>query len=93
MTIINITKGFRQYPPEDLREYALKGLVYCGDYDLSEFLEYLLQGTHSVSELDEAKENAYDEGYEAGKWDSPNGDVSDDVLEQIQKAINILKEI
>lgn len=61
-----------------------------GDYDLSEFLEYLLQGTHSVSELDEAKENAYDDGYEAGKWDR---DVSDDVLEQIQKAINILKEI
>lgn len=70
MSVIDITKGFRQYPSEDLREYALKGLVCCGDYDLSEFLEHLLQGTHSKSELDEAKANAYDEGYEAGRHES-----------------------
>lgn len=88
--MIDITKGFRQYPPEELREYSLKGIISVGDYDLSEFLEHLLQGTYSVSELDEAKENAYDEGYEAGRHES---DVSDDVLENIQKAINILKEI
>lgn len=90
MSMIDITKGFRQYSPEELREYALKGIISVGDYYLSEFLEHLLQGTHSVSELDEAKENAYDEGYEAGRYES---DVSDDVLEKIEKAINILKEI
>lgn len=90
MSVIDITKGFRQYSPEDLREYALKGIITAGNYDLSEFLEHLLKGTYSVSELDEAKENAYDEGYEAGKWE---GDVSDETLEKIQKAINILKEI
>ena len=90
MSVIDITKGFRQYPPEDLREYALKGIITCGNYDLSSFLEYLLEGTYTAFELDEAKENAYDEGYEAGRHES---DVSDDVLENIQKAINILKEI
>lgn len=93
MSMIDITKGFRQYTPEELREYALKGFVCCGDYDLSEFLEYLLQDVYSKSELDEAKENAYDEGYEAGKWDSIDGDISDEALEKIQKAITILKEI
>lgn len=90
MSVIDITKGFRQHSPEELREYALKGIISYRDYDLSEFLEYLLQDVYSASELDEAKENAYDEGYEAGRHES---DVSDDALEKIQKAINILKEI
>lgn len=35
MSMIDITKGFRQYSPEELREYALKGIISVGDYYLS----------------------------------------------------------
>lgn len=39
MSTINIAKNYRQYSPEELREYALKGLLECNGFDLSDFVE------------------------------------------------------
>ena len=63
---INILKGFRQYSPEDLRSYAYRGLITCGSYDLSDFLEHIFQGMISEDEAERIAEKANEEGYEVG---------------------------
>jgi hypothetical protein len=67
---INILKGFRQYSPEDLRSYAYRGLITCGSYDMSDFLEHIFQGMISEAEAERIAlaegERTYDEGYDVG---------------------------
>ena len=46
------------YSSSELQEYARKGLLCCGQHDLSEFLEKLLEGIYSQEELDKAVEEA-----------------------------------
>lgn len=64
---INILKGFRQYSPEDLRSYAYRGLITCGSYDMSDFLEHIFQGMISEAEAERIAlaegERAYHEGW------------------------------
>lgn len=49
------------YSSEELQEYARKGLLCCGQHDLSEFLEKLFEGMYSQEELDKAVEEAEEE--------------------------------
>ena len=70
---INILKGFRQYSPEDLRSYAYRGLITCGSYDMSDFLEHIFQGMISEEEAERIAlvegERAYEEGYREGYYE------------------------
>lgn len=76
MATIDITKGFRQYSPEDIRDYAYRGMVTYGSYDLSDFLEYIFQGMITEEEAERIAlaegERAYDEGFEDGKQEEKN---------------------
>ena len=51
---IKSSNTLRAYSSEELQEYARKGLLCCGQHDLSEFLEKLLEGMYSQEELDKA---------------------------------------
>ncbi len=66
MSTIDILKGFRQYSPEDLRSYAYRGLITCGSYDMSDFLEHIFQGMISEDEAERIAEVAGQDGYEEG---------------------------
>ena len=66
MSTINILKGFRQYSPEALRDYAYRGLITCGSYDMSDFLEHIFQGMVSEDEAERIAEKANEEGYDVG---------------------------
>ena len=66
MSTIDILKGFRQYSPEDLRSYAYRGLITCGSYDMSDFLEHIFQGMISEAEAARIAEKANEEGYDVG---------------------------
>jgi len=69
MSTIDILKGFRQYSPEDLRSYAYRGLITCGNYDMSDFLEHIFQGMISEDEAERIAEKANEEGYSEG-WNA-----------------------
>jgi len=76
MSTIDILKGFRQYSPEDLRSYAYRGLISCGSYDMSDFLEHIFQGMISEAEAERIAEEAareagdtYQGGYQAAVED------------------------
>ena len=66
MSTIDILKGFRHYSPEDLRSYAYRGLITCGSYDMSDFLEHIFQGMISEDEAERIAERANEEGYDVG---------------------------
>ena len=72
MSMVDISKGFRQYSPESLRDYTYRGLITCGPYDMSDFLEHIFQGMISEAEAERialaAGERAYDEGYADGVY-------------------------
>lgn len=90
MSTTDISKNYRQYSPEQLRNWAYNGVLECKGFDLSDFLEYFLEG-YLDKAIEEAREEGYDDGFEAGKWE--NCGVDDEVLEKIQKAIKILEDI
>lgn len=73
MSVVDISKGFRKYSPEDLREYAYRGMVAYGSYDLSDFLEYIFQGMITEEEAERIAlaegERGYDEGWREGHAD------------------------
>lgn len=73
MSMIDITKGYRQYSPTELREYAYKNLLVAGKTELGDFLEYIFTGYKPETtdeELDMVKEEAYDRGYSDAKQDA-----------------------
>ena len=76
MSTIDVLRGFRQYSPEDLRSYAYRGLITCGSYDMSDFLEHIFQGMISEAEAERIAEEAareaggtYQDGYQAAVED------------------------
>lgn len=94
MSTIDISKNYRQYSPQQLRDYAYNGIVSCGSFDLTDFLEYFLQGYLDDSMIDEIKKEAYENGYDAGMEDnSVDYELPDEVIDRIQKAIKILEDI
>lgn len=73
MAMVDISKGFRQYSPEDLRGYAYRGLLQSKGVDINDFLEYIFQGMISEEEAERIAlaegERAYDEGWREGHAD------------------------
>lgn len=69
--IIDISKGYRQYSPTELREYAYKNLLVAGGFELGDFLEYIFTGytlTIDKDELERYQERGYDSGYSDGYY-------------------------
>lgn len=69
MSVIDITKRYRTYSPEELRNAAYSGIVYCGNKDLTDFLEYIFKDVNFKEDLDSLRDHAYEEGYQHGKFD------------------------
>lgn len=70
MSMINVTKGFRQYSPTELREYALKGLIEVNGWDAGDFLEYIFtdyKAQTDQEEVAEARQEGYDKGWSDAK--------------------------
>ena len=64
--LIDIRKGYRQYTPDELRDYAYKGLLSCGEYELDGFLEYIFQGMISEEVAEEVMKGATEDSYREG---------------------------
>jgi len=76
------------YSSEELQEYACKGLLCCGQHDISEFLEKLLEGMYTQEQLDKQLENA-EKDYDC------NCHIEQDeshLEAQVRRAIKILEE-
>ena len=72
----------RAYSSEELQEYARKGLLCCGQHDLTEFLEKLLEGMYTQAELNKAIEEAEE-----------SSDELENVRESVREALAILEAI
>lgn len=68
MTMFNITKNYRQYSPEELRDMCYRGLLECNGYDLDSFLEYIFQNMYSLRDVEEA--------FEEGKKEAQDSEIS-----------------
>lgn len=71
--MINVAKGFRQYSPTELREYALKGLIEVNGWDAGDFLEYIFvdyKVETDQEEVDAIKDEAYDRGWDDAKLEA-----------------------
>lgn len=42
MSVVDISQGFAHYSPQELINYAERGVLFAGMVDLSEFVEYIL---------------------------------------------------
>lgn len=60
--MIDIKRGYRQYSEKEILAYAQKGLLSCGDYELDDFLSYLMTGIDEI--IDERIQT------ERTKWES-----------------------
>ena len=63
--MIDISKGFRQYSEKELLEYASRGLLSCGSYELDDFISYLMTGIDEI--IDERIQQAREEWQNS--WD------------------------
>jgi len=57
MATIDIKKGFRQYSPAQLREYAYNNLLTVGSFEINDFVEYIFAGY---------SDEVYQEGFKDG---------------------------
>lgn len=63
--MINIKKGFRQYSEKEILAYAQSGVLICGDYELDDFISYLMTGIDEI--IDERIQQAREEWQNS--WD------------------------
>lgn len=78
MSTINLAKNYRLYTPEELRDYAYRGLLEVNNFDMTDVLEYLFQGVifekdfedrlkeEIAEKSDKWYDSGYSDGYEAG---------------------------
>jgi len=64
---VDIKKGFRQYSEKELLEYSSRGVLVCGDYELDDFISYLMTGINEIIDerIQQAREewqNIWDDG-------------------------------
>lgn len=77
--MIDISKGYRQYSPTELRDYAYKNLLAAGTTELGDFLEYIFTGYKPEIDKDEVEkyqEQGYDSGYSDGYSAAKNAAIS-----------------
>jgi hypothetical protein len=71
--MIDISKGYRQYSPTELREYAYKNLMSVGSFELGDFLEYVFTDYKleiDQEEVAEARQEGYDRGWSDAKHEA-----------------------
>lgn len=82
MSTVDIALGFDVYSPQELQNYASNGLLYAGDIDLTRFVEKILEGMYTQTELDKAVEEAEE-----------SSDELENVRESVREALAILEAI
>lgn len=68
--MIDIKNGYRQFSSTELREMAYQGVLECGGYELSDFIEYIFRDYKdglSEEEVEAIKDEYYDDGWKAAK--------------------------
>ena len=70
------------YSKDELLSFSNSGILFCGDTDLTEFVQKIMKGMYSQEELDRAVE----EGQDAE-------DTLDNVRESVKEALAILESI
>jgi len=69
MSVVDISQGFAHISPQELINYAERGVLFAGMVDLSEFVEYLVGQQELRQEYkytEEDLDNAQEEGYRDG---------------------------
>lgn len=69
MSTVDIKYGYRQYSEQEILDLSYKGLLVCGDYELSDFLSYLMTG---IDEIIEERIQAERERWES-EWSEEDG--------------------
>lgn len=64
--MVDIKKGFRQFSEKEILEYSSRSVLVCGDYELDDFISYLMTGIDEIIEerIQQAKEewlNSWDD--------------------------------
>lgn len=85
MSMINIAKNYRQYPPEDLRDMAYRGILEANGLDLSDFLEYIFQDFYTQQDIDKLVKEAVEE-------DRDSYSRVESLKQNIREAIEILED-
>lgn len=81
--MIDISKiNLNIYSKDELLSFSNSGILFCGDMDLTEFVEKIMEGTYSQEELDRAVEGGKDAG-----------DTLENVRESVREALAILESI
>lgn len=70
------------YSPQEIQNYAAKGLLSCAGVDLTEFVEKILEGMYSQDDFDKAVEEAEE-----------SSDELENTREEVRRAIEILENI
>ena len=58
------------YSKDELLSFSNSGILFCGNVDLTEFVQKIMEGTYSQEELDKQVkdgEESYDRGYSDGR--------------------------
>lgn len=58
------------YSKDELLNFSNSGILFCGDMDLTEFVEKIMERMYSQEELDKQvkdSEESYDRGYSDGR--------------------------
>lgn len=69
MSVVDISQGFNHYSPQELINYAERGVLFAAMVDLSGFVEYLVGQEELRQEYkytEEDLDNAHEEGYRDG---------------------------
>lgn len=75
---IDISKdNIRQYTSEEIRDLADKGILMCGDFCLSEFVNKILVDMYTEEDVQEERDKSFDVGREEGYWEGRSS-VDDD---------------
>lgn len=70
------------YSKDELLGFSNSGILFCGDMDLTEFVQKIMEGMYSQGELDRAVEQGQDAQ-----------DTLDNVRESVKQALAILESI
>ena len=58
------------YSKDELLSFSNSGILFCGNMDLTDFVQKIMEGMYSQEELDKQvkdSEESYDRGYSDGK--------------------------
>ena len=67
MSMLDISKGYRQYSPKELLSFAYNGTLTCKGFELEDFLCYIVQ---EIQDVEAESDKAFNEGVADGRYGS-----------------------